>query len=184
MGATCECVCKNDNGNSSNSNGALGKLVGSASGKGSAKDDVMAMRSSLIGEEILFCRLGKDTRDVTENFQYHGSHIEKHKIKLSYSDQFYREAFKPMYLMHFTYFNKLLDDFLQWYGVQSSSKSGIKEQELVCFEKFQQYFLDSHKKLIDKNGPMVRVLKFRGMFVYSYESVKDDERFPKDDPFF
>lgn len=93
MGSTCECVC--------NSN---------------ANND-MRLRVSLMGEEILFSKMGRDNKDVTENYQYHQTFIDKNKIKLSYSDLFYREAFRPMHLMHFTYFNKLIDDFLEWYGV-------------------------------------------------------------------
>lgn len=76
------------------------------------------MRVSLMGEEIVFNQMGRNHQDVTENHQYHQSFIDKNDIKLSYSDKFYREAFRPMHLMHFTYFNKLLDDFLVWYGVQ------------------------------------------------------------------
>jgi hypothetical protein len=59
--------------------------------------------------------MGQDPKNITENFQFHQTHLDKNKKNLSGIDKFYRETFNPMHLMNFSYFNMLIDDFIIWY---------------------------------------------------------------------
>ena len=52
--------------------------------------------------------LGIDQDGITEMHHYHKDH--DYKGKFTVNDKFFRETFKPMYLMKFTLFNKILTE--------------------------------------------------------------------------
>ena len=72
-------------------------------------------KNYIIGEKHYLANRGKNLDDVTERFQLHDLHLkERKKVVLSYHEKFYRQAFSPMYLMNFKFFNNILDHFLLW----------------------------------------------------------------------
>lgn len=73
-----------------------------------------AERSFIPGEKHYLSNKGKDNEGITEYFQYHDQFLAKHDLKLTYSDKFYREAFRPMHLMNFRFFNNVIDEFVTW----------------------------------------------------------------------
>lgn len=92
------------------------------------------------GEKEWLSNRGKDMEDVTERFQLHDCQlIKRSKVKLSYHDKFFREAFSPMYLMNFKLFNNILDKFLLWVQ-KTSSNPDDHDFELVPYDLFIQFF--------------------------------------------
>ena len=66
------------------------------------------------GQKLYTTNLGQDTDGITEDFQFHDIILDNKQIKLKPSDKFFREAFSPMHLMNFKFFNSILDKFLKW----------------------------------------------------------------------
>ena len=85
------------------------------------------------GEQDYLKNRGKDTEGISEKFQYHDSDLTKLDIKLSQTDKFFRETFRPMHLMNFKLLNKILDKFVEW----SLEQHMLKLQESKMDEKSQ-----------------------------------------------
>lgn len=71
-------------------------------------------KNFLEGEKDFLSHKGKDTEGITELFQYHDVYLSKNEVKLTYSDKFFKEVFRPMHLMNFKLLNKILDQFVVW----------------------------------------------------------------------
>ena len=85
---------------------------------------------------------GKDSIGVCEYFQYHDEQLRDRGFKLSNTDKFFRIGFGPMHLMTFSFFNNLVDDFLNWCKKQDFY---IKEdwefdRETVPYDLFLTFF--------------------------------------------
>lgn len=120
----------------------MGATCGQCSGGCKVKSN-----SSFIGEKRALSALGTDTVGVTEKFQYHQKYLEKKRIKLNFSDAFFREAFGPMHLIDCIEMNKILDDFLEWYQFEYSESRvwsnetdlDVIDLELVPLEAFTSF---------------------------------------------
>lgn len=122
------------------------------------------------GEKDYLSHKGKDTEGITEYFQYHDQFLSKLDVKLTYSDKFFREAFRPMHLMNFKFFNNVLDKFVDWckdnHRKQRKKNDGAWQEfdaELLPYELFIEYFTDDQNHLVqifDKNSPMRSVFRF------------------------
>ena len=78
-------------------------------------NDSQSTTNFVKGEKSYMAKRGKDRKGITEYYQLHDTYLENHKkIKLSETDMFFREAFRPMHLMNFEFFNNNLDRFLIW----------------------------------------------------------------------
>lgn len=70
---------------------------------------------SFIAEDRPIEELALETGQASENFHYHVDYLVKRGMRLSASDLFWRQAYWPMCYLHYLYFNKLIDDFLEYY---------------------------------------------------------------------
>lgn len=125
--------------------------------------------SSFIGgEKDYLSQKGKDMDGITEYFQYHEQALSKLDVKLSYSDKFFREAFRPMHLMNFQFFNNVIDKFVEWvkpqYRKQKNDVCGREfDPELILYDLFIEYFTEDQHHMVqmfDKNSPMRCVFRF------------------------
>lgn len=131
-------------------------------------------KSSFIeGEKYYLSHRGKDTDGITESFQHHDQFLCKHEVKLTYSDKFFREAFRPMHLMDFKLFNNIIDKFIGWAEKErGKAKQDCNEcteeldGELIPYSLFVQFFTEDQNHLIqvfDKASPMRSVFRFGQM---------------------
>lgn len=96
--------------------------------------------------------IGMDKVGVNENFQYHSKHLKEKQLRLNYHEMFFREAFGPMHLLDIKVFDKLIDDFLEWYDFEfrshkdweSETDGEMVEIEVVPVDTFL-YFLENSK---------------------------------------
>lgn len=133
--------------------------------------------SFIEGEKTYLSHRGKDTEGITEFFQYHEQFLCKHDVKLTYSDKFFREAFRPMHLMDFRFFNNLLDRFVVWCQAQEkpSADGEVREfdPELVPYKLFIEYFTEDQNHMIqifDKQSPMRSVFQFGQILIKTVQS--------------
>ena len=94
------------------------------------------------GEKHFLQNRGKDQDGITEAFQYHDKAIKARQTELTASDRFYREAFKPLHLMDFRFFNNFLDEFLCWCAAHPTYETNdwLFDAEIVPYDLFIEYF--------------------------------------------
>lgn len=138
------------------------------------------------GEKHYLTHKGKDSEGVTEPFQLHDSALKDRKANLSMADRFFREAFKPMHLMHFRFFNNILDQFLYWSADQPiyATNGWLLDAEMIPFELFVEYFTRDENYLSQisiEDSPMRKVLEYDGIFVVRAAMAKAEGAEPMDE---
>lgn len=137
------------------------------------------------GEKDYLLHKGKDTEGITDYFQYHDQHLSKlDGVKLTYSDKFFRESFRPMNLMNARFFNNVLDQFVDWSREEHAREQGSLEgsfigeefnPEFLPYALFIQYFTEDQNHMVqifDKEGPMRCVFRFGSAFTRSVKKKK------------